>query len=38
VGLLASGAATTSRYNRSFLRFMSRHALLGVDPRDFAIR
>ena len=38
VGLLASGAATTSRYNRSFLRFMSRHALLGVDPKDFAIR
>jgi len=38
VGLLASGAATTSRYNRGFLRFMSRHALLGVDPEDFAIR
>jgi flavin-dependent dehydrogenase len=38
VGLLASGAATTSRFNRSFLRFMGRHALLGVDPKDFAIR
>jgi flavin-dependent dehydrogenase len=38
VGLLASGAATTSRYSRSFLRFMSRHALLGVDPKEFAIR
>jgi flavin-dependent dehydrogenase len=38
VGLLASGAATTSRYNRRFLRFMSRHALLGVDPKSFAIR
>jgi flavin-dependent dehydrogenase len=38
VGLLASGAATTSRYNRSFLRFMSRHALHGVDPKDFVIR
>ena len=38
VGLLASGAATTSRYNRGFLRFMSRHAMLGVDPKAFAIR
>ncbi|HXJ81509.1 MAG TPA: tryptophan 7-halogenase [Candidatus Methylomirabilis sp.] len=38
VGLLASGAKTTSRYNRRFLRFMSRYALLGVDPGDFAIR
>jgi flavin-dependent dehydrogenase len=38
VGLLASGAATTSRYSRALLRFMGRHALLGTDPRDFAIR
>ena len=33
VGVLASGAATTSRYNRGLLRFLSRHALRGVDPR-----
>jgi flavin-dependent dehydrogenase len=38
VGLLASGAATTSGYSRRLLRFMTRHALLGVDPKDFAIR
>ena len=38
VGLLASGAATTSRYNRGLLRFLSRHALRGVDPKEFAIR
>jgi flavin-dependent dehydrogenase len=38
VGVLASGAATTSRYNRGLLRFLSRHALRGVDPVEFAIR
>jgi flavin-dependent dehydrogenase len=38
VGLLASGAATTSRYSRGLLRFMSRHGLRGVDPAEFAIR
>jgi hypothetical protein len=38
VGVLASGAATTSRYNRGLLRFLSRHALRGVDPMEFAIR
>jgi flavin-dependent dehydrogenase len=38
VGLLASGAATTSRYSRTLLRFMSRHALRGVDPAELAIR
>jgi len=38
VGLLASGAATTSRYSRGLLRFLSRYALRGVDPRQFAIR
>jgi flavin-dependent dehydrogenase len=38
VGLLASGAATTSRYSRGLLRFLSRHALRGFDPKDFAIR
>ena len=37
VGLLASGAATTSRYSRGLLRFLSRHALRGVDPRELAI-
>ncbi len=38
VGLLASGARTTSRYSRGVLRFMSRHALRGADPAAFAIR
>jgi flavin-dependent dehydrogenase len=38
VGLLASGAATTSRYSRALLRFLSRHALRGIDPADLAIR
>jgi len=38
VGLLASGAATTSRYSRGLLRFMSRYGLRGVDPADHAIR
>ena len=38
VGVLASGAATTSRYSRGLLRFLSRHALRGVDPKEFAIR
>ena len=38
VGVLASGAATTSRYNRGLLRFLSRHAQRGVDPMEFAIR
>jgi len=38
VGLLASGAGTTSRYSRGLLRFLSRHALRGLDPKDFAIR
>ena len=38
VGLLASGAATTSRYSRGLLRFLSRHGLRGVDPAEFAIR
>ena len=38
VGLLASGAATTSRYSRSLLRFLGRYGLRGVDPADLAIR
>jgi flavin-dependent dehydrogenase len=38
VGLLASGAATTSRYSRGVLRFLSRHGLRGVDPAELAIR
>jgi len=38
VGLLASGAATTSRYSRGLLRFLSRYGLRGVDPVDLAIR
>ena len=38
VGLLASGAATTSRYSRRLLRFLGRYGLRGVDPADLAIR
>ena len=38
VGLLASGASTTSRYSRGILRFMGRYALYGVDPKSYAIR
>jgi flavin-dependent dehydrogenase len=38
VGLLASGAATTSVYSRGLLRVLGRHGLRGVDPREFAIR
>jgi flavin-dependent dehydrogenase len=38
VGLLASGAATTSRYSRGVLRFLGRHGLRGVDPAELAIR
>ena len=38
VGLLASGAATTSRYSRGLLRVMSHYGLRGVDPAELAIR
>jgi len=38
VGLLASGAATTSRYSRGLLRLLSRYGLRGVDPAELAIR
>ena len=38
IGLLASGAATTSRYSRGLLRLLSRYALRGVDPATLAIR
>jgi flavin-dependent dehydrogenase len=38
VGLLASGAATTSRYSRGLLRFLGRYGLRGVEPADLAIR
>ena len=38
VGLLASGAATTSRYSRGLLRFLGRYGLRGVDPNELAIR
>ncbi|HVQ77388.1 MAG TPA: hypothetical protein VMT79_17825, partial [Candidatus Binatia bacterium] len=38
VGLLASGAATTSRYSRGLLRFASRYGRRGVDPAELAIR
>jgi flavin-dependent dehydrogenase len=38
IGLLASGAATTSRYSRGLLRLLGRHGLRGVDPATLAIR
>ena len=38
VGLLASGAATTARYSRALLRFLSCHGLRDIDPADLAIR
>ena len=38
IGLQASGMATTSRYSRGLLRFLSRHALRGIDPASLAIR
>jgi flavin-dependent dehydrogenase len=38
IGLQASGAATTSRYSRGLLRFLSRYGLRGVDPATLAIR
>jgi flavin-dependent dehydrogenase len=37
VGLLASGAATTSRYSRGLLRFLGRYGLRGVDLASLAI-
>jgi flavin-dependent dehydrogenase len=38
VALLASGTDTTGRYSRALLRFLTRHALRGVEPGPFAIR
>jgi flavin-dependent dehydrogenase len=38
VGRLASGAATTSRYSRGLLRFLSRHGMRGIDPKKYVIR
>jgi flavin-dependent dehydrogenase len=38
IGLQASGAATTSRYSRGLLRFLSRYGLRGIDPATLAIR
>ena len=38
VGLLASGAATTSRYSRGLLRFLGRYGLRGIKPAELAIR
>jgi flavin-dependent dehydrogenase len=38
VGLLASGAATTGRYSRALLRFLTRYGLRDVDPTELAIR
>jgi flavin-dependent dehydrogenase len=38
VALQASGMATTARYSRGLLRFLSRHALRGMAPGPLAIR
>jgi flavin-dependent dehydrogenase len=38
VALQATGAATTARYSRALLRFLSRYGLRGVDPGPLAIR
>jgi len=38
VGRLASGAATTSRYSRGLLRFLGRHGMRGIDPKQYTIR
>jgi flavin-dependent dehydrogenase len=38
IALQASGARTTARYSRGLLRFLSRHALRGIEPEGFAIR
>ena len=38
IALQATGAATTSRYSRGLLRFLSRYGLRGVDPAPLAIR
>jgi hypothetical protein len=38
IALQATGTATTSRYSRGLLRWLSRHGLRGVDPAPLAIR
>ncbi len=38
VALLASGLGATGRYSRALVRFLSRHALRGVEPGPLAIR
>ncbi len=38
IALQATGAATTSRYSRGLLRFLSRYGLRGIDPAPLAIR
>jgi flavin-dependent dehydrogenase len=38
IALQASGARTTARYSRGLLRFLSRHAMRGIEPEPFAIR
>jgi flavin-dependent dehydrogenase len=35
---MASGARTTSRYSRTLIRFLSKHGMRGIDPREMAIR
>jgi hypothetical protein len=38
IALQATGAATTSRYSRGLLRFLSRYGLQGIDPAPLAIK
>jgi flavin-dependent dehydrogenase len=38
VALQATGTATTARYSRGLLRWLSRHGLRGVDPLPLAIK
>jgi flavin-dependent dehydrogenase len=38
IALQATGAATTSRYSRGLLRFLSRYGLRGIDPAPLAIK
>jgi len=38
IALQATGAATTSRYSRGLLRFLSRYGLRGIEPAPLAIK
>jgi flavin-dependent dehydrogenase len=38
IALQATGTATTARYSRGLLRFLSRYGLRGIDPAPLAIK